>query len=104
MARYAPRLSQDGTTAHTDRLEAYWLYLEQSTKDVKNTINKIEQTKKNITTLFDWRSFHIKSDSFARQGLHEDLHSTTKAKDQMECGLFLDVVVRQRASARTTHM
>ena len=34
-------------------------------------------------------------DRLARQGLDEDLHTTTKTEDEMEGGLFLDVVVRE---------
>merc|ERR1719261_2472705 len=35
----------------------------------------------------------IKRDGLARQGLHEDLHASTQAQDQVERGLLLDVVV-----------
>ena len=38
---------------------------------------------------------HFKSDGFASQGLHKDLHATSQTQNQMEGGLFLDVVVRQ---------
>ena len=37
--------------------------------------------------------FDIKSDSLTSESLDEDLHTTSKSKDQMECGFFLDVVV-----------
>merc|ERR1712190_205488 len=38
---------------------------------------------------------HIQRDRLARQRLDEDLHSAPEAKDEMERGLLLDVVVRQ---------
>ena len=38
---------------------------------------------------------HFQSDGFASQGLHRDLHATSQTQNQMEGGLFLDVVVRQ---------
>ena len=38
---------------------------------------------------------HFQSDGFASQGLHKDLHATSQTQNQMEGGLFLDVVVRQ---------
>merc|ERR1712232_1503409 len=41
---------------------------------------------------------HIQSDGLASQSLHKDLHASTKTQDQMQCALFLDVVVRQRAT------
>ena len=40
-----------------------------------------------------WLDFQ--GDCLASQGLDEDLHSTTKAKDQVKGGLFLNVVVAQ---------
>ncbi|DAA20732.1 TPA: Os05g0242100-like [Bos taurus] len=40
---------------------------------------------------------HLQSDGLAGQGLHEDLHPTSEAEDQVQSGLFLDVVVRQGA-------
>merc|ERR1712048_255367 len=41
----------------------------------------------------------VQGDRFSREGLDEDLHGTTaKAKDKMKGRLFLDVVVRKRAS------
>ena len=40
---------------------------------------------------------HLQGDGLARQGLHEDLHPTSEAEDQVQSGLFLDVVVRQGA-------
>merc|ERR1712151_75586 len=36
---------------------------------------------------------NIKSDGFTSQSLDEDLHTTSESKDEMEGGLFLDVVV-----------
>merc|ERR1719195_226527 len=44
------------------------------------------------------RRLHIQGDGFTRQGLHEDLHATTKAEDKVEGGLLLDVIVRKGAS------
>jgi len=44
------------------------------------------------------RCFHIQRDCFTRQGLYEDLHSSSKAEHQVECGFFLDVVIRQSSS------
>jgi len=41
----------------------------------------------------------IQSNRFSREGLDEDLHSTTsETKNKMKCGLFLDVVIRQSSS------
>merc|ERR1712066_989846 len=37
---------------------------------------------------------NVERDSLAREGLDEDLHSTTEAQHQVECGLLLDIVVR----------
>ena len=37
----------------------------------------------------------FESDGFAGQRFDEDLHTTTKSEDQMEGGLFLDVVIRE---------
>ena len=37
--------------------------------------------------------FDIKSDGFTSESFDEDLHSTSKSEDQMESGLFLDVVI-----------
>ncbi|VAI42965.1 unnamed protein product [Triticum turgidum subsp. durum] len=39
------------------------------------------------------RGLHLQRDGLARQGLDEDLHTTTKAEHQVEGGLLLDVVV-----------
>ena len=36
---------------------------------------------------------NIKGDGFTSKGLDEDLHTTSESKDEMEGGLFLDVVV-----------
>merc|ERR1712126_664906 len=44
------------------------------------------------------RWLHLEGDSFTGQGLHENLHSSTKSKNKMEGGLLLDVVVRERPS------
>ena len=41
------------------------------------------------------RGLHLEGDGLASQGLHKDLHTTTKTKDQVESGLLLDVVVRK---------
>jgi hypothetical protein len=38
-------------------------------------------------------ALYLEGDSLPRQGLHEDLHSTAKAKDQVKGGFLLDVVV-----------
>jgi len=41
----------------------------------------------------------VQGDRLSGEGLDENLHSTTaKAKDKMKCRLFLDVVIRKRAS------
>ena len=39
------------------------------------------------------RGLHLQCDGLARQGLDEDLHTTTKAEHQVKGGLLLDVVV-----------
>ena len=44
------------------------------------------------------RSLHVERDRLAGQSLNEDLHATAEAQHQVERGLLLDVVVRQRAS------
>ena len=41
---------------------------------------------------------HIKGDGLASQGLDEDLHSSSKSKDQVKGGLLLDVVVSEGSS------
>ena len=41
------------------------------------------------------RGLDLKGDSFASEGLDEDLHSSAEAQDQMKSGLLLDVVVSQ---------
>ncbi|KAI5615602.1 hypothetical protein C0J50_0283 [Silurus asotus] len=41
---------------------------------------------------------NLKGDGLASQGLHKDLHATPESQDQMECGLLLNVVVRQGAT------
>jgi len=43
-------------------------------------------------------SLDIKGDGLASQSLHEDLHTTTEAEDQVESGLLLDVVVAEGAT------
>ena len=40
----------------------------------------------------------LEGDGLASEGLHEDLHTTTKAEHQVKGGLLLDVVVGQRAA------
>jgi hypothetical protein len=44
------------------------------------------------------RSLHVERDRLAGQSLNEDLHATAEAQHQVERGLLLDVVVRQRAA------
>src|SRR5699024_6358825 len=44
------------------------------------------------------RGLHLQGDGLARQGLHENLHTSTEAEDQVEGGLLLDVVVGQGAA------
>ncbi len=46
------------------------------------------------------RRFHIERDRLARQRLHENLHArtTAQAKHEVQRGLLLDVVVRERAA------
>jgi len=39
------------------------------------------------------RRLHFQRDGLSSECLHEDLHSTTKAKDEVERRLFLDVVI-----------
>ena len=44
------------------------------------------------------RGLHVQRDGLARQRLHEDLHAAAaQAQHQVQRGLLLDVVVRQRA-------
>merc|ERR1712241_862010 len=40
-------------------------------------------------------SLDFQGDGLASEGLHEDLHATSKSEDEMEGGLLLDVVVGQ---------
>merc|ERR1712180_363177 len=40
----------------------------------------------------------LEGDGFTGQSLHEDLHTSSQPQDKMECGLLLDVVVRQSPS------
>merc|ERR1712013_500191 len=42
--------------------------------------------------------FDIQSDGLSSQGLHEDLHTSAKTKDEMKSRLLLDVVIAQGAS------
>jgi hypothetical protein len=42
------------------------------------------------------RRLHLKGDRLAGRGLDENLHTTTKAKDEVERRLLLDVVIRER--------
>ena len=39
--------------------------------------------------------FNLQGDSFAGQGLHEDLHASSQPQDQMKGRLFLDVIIGQ---------
>jgi len=39
--------------------------------------------------------FDFESDRLTRKGFHEDLHTTAESQYQMECGLLLDVIVRE---------
>ena len=41
------------------------------------------------------RALNLEGDRLAREGLDEDLHSTTETEHQMESALLLDVVVRE---------
>ena len=41
---------------------------------------------------------HLEGDGLAGQGLHEDLHATPQTEDQVQGGLFLDVVIRKSAA------
>ena len=38
---------------------------------------------------------HVESDRLSREGLDEDLHSTTESKNQVKGGLLLNVVIRK---------
>ena len=40
----------------------------------------------------------VEGDGLASQGLDEDLHTTSKSEDEMESGLFLDVVVGESSA------
>merc|ERR1719362_16053 len=44
------------------------------------------------------RGLDVKSDGLASQSLDKDLHTTTEPQHQVQRGLFLDVVIRQRAA------
>ena len=37
--------------------------------------------------------FNLESNGFAGEGLDEDLHASAKAKDEVESGFFLDVII-----------
>jgi len=41
---------------------------------------------------------NLKGNSLAGKGLHEDLHSSSKSENEMEGGLFLDVVVLESSA------
>ena len=41
---------------------------------------------------------NIKGDGLTSEGLDEDLHTSSKSENEMESGLFLDVVVRKSSS------
>ena len=44
------------------------------------------------------RWLNIQGDGLASESLHKDLHATTEAEDEMECGFLLDVVVLEGAA------
>jgi hypothetical protein len=44
------------------------------------------------------RGLHLEGDGLASEGLDKDLHASTQAQHQVECGLLLDVVVGQGAA------
>jgi len=44
------------------------------------------------------RGLNFKSDGLSSECLDKDLHSSSQPEDKMECGLLLDVVVRQSSS------
>jgi len=44
------------------------------------------------------RGFDLESDGLSSEGLDENLHSTTETENEMEGGLFLDIVVRESAT------
>jgi hypothetical protein len=44
------------------------------------------------------RGFNLQSDGLASEGLHEDLHTSTKAQDKVQGGFLLDVVVCKGAA------
>ena len=44
------------------------------------------------------RRLDLEGDGLARQGLHKDLHASTKTEDEVEGRLLLDVVVAERAA------
>merc|ERR1712179_845820 len=41
------------------------------------------------------RCLHVQCNCLACQGFHEDLHPPPQAKHQVQCALFLDVVIRE---------
>merc|ERR1712159_456749 len=42
--------------------------------------------------------FNIQSDCFSSQCFDENLHTTSQSKNQMQCGLFLNIVIAQCSS------
>jgi hypothetical protein len=51
------------------------------------------------TSVFDAvAQLDLERDGLAREGFDEDLHATAQAEHQVQRGLLLDVVVRQRAA------
>jgi hypothetical protein len=44
------------------------------------------------------RGLHFERNSFASEGLHEDLHASSQSQHQVESRLLLDVVVRKGAA------
>merc|ERR1712114_158352 len=44
------------------------------------------------------RRLNLESDGLTGQCLHEDLHTSSKTKNEMEGGLLLDVVIRESPS------
>jgi len=44
------------------------------------------------------RSVNVKSNCFTSEGFDEDLHTTSKSEDKVECWLFLDVIVWESSS------
>jgi len=44
------------------------------------------------------RRLNVKGDGLSSEGLNKDLHTTSETEDQMESGLFLDIVVGKSSS------